>query len=76
MEIRYGAGGKPMVVQPVQEIAEIKNEKQEVLQEILTHNPNEEHTHEDGTTHAHEGGDEDHEHDDGFDEDVGGDDGC
>tara|TARA_B100001093_G_scaffold89034_1_gene81058 strand:- start:128 stop:358 length:231 start_codon:yes stop_codon:yes gene_type:complete len=76
MEIRYGAGGKPMVVQPVQEIAETKNEKQEVLQEILTHNPNEEHTHEDGTTHAHEGGDEDHEHDDGFDEDVGGDDGC
>ena len=32
MEIRYGAGGKPMVVQPVQEIAETKNEKHEVLQ--------------------------------------------
>jgi len=57
MEIRYGAGGKPMVVQPVQEIAETKNEKQEILQEILVHNPNE-------------------EDDDGFDEEVGGDDGC
>tara|TARA_A100001015_G_C14721147_1_gene605946 strand:+ start:29 stop:274 length:246 start_codon:yes stop_codon:yes gene_type:complete len=81
MEIRYGAGGKPMVVQPVQEIAETKNEKQEVLQEILTENPNEEHTHEDGTTHSHEGGDLPHTHDDvgdydGFDEDVVGDDGC
>ena len=76
MEIRYGAGGKPMVVQPVQEIAETKNEKQEVLQEILTENPNEEHTHEDGTTHSHEGGDIPHTHDeDGFDEEHG-EDGC
>lgn len=76
MEIRYGAGGKPMVVQPVQEIAETKNEKQEVLQEILTENPNEEHTHEDGTTHSHEGGDLPHTHDDdGFDEEHG-EDGC
>lgn len=76
MEIRYGAGGKPMVVQPVQEIAETKNEKQEVLQEILTENPNEEHTHDDGTTHSHEGGDLPHTHDDdGFDEEHG-EDGC
>ena len=63
MEIRYGAGGKPMVVQPVQEIAETKNEKQEVLQEILTENPNEEEI-------------ADEEDTDGFDEDVMGDDGC
>ena len=76
MEIRYGAGGKPMVVQPVQEIAETKNEKQEVLQEILTENPNEEHTHDDGTNHSHEGGDLPHTHDDdGFDEEHG-EDGC
>ena len=77
MEIRYGAGGKPMVVQPVQEIAETKNEKQGVLQEILTENPNEEHTHDDGTTHSHEGGDLPHTHDDddGFDEEHG-EDGC
>ena len=70
MEIRYGAGGKPMVVQPVQEIAEIKNEKQEVLQEILTHNPNEEDIADEEDTVGDVG---DY---DGFDEDVGGDDGC
>ena len=83
MEIRYGAGGMPMVnqakkVEPVEETAKVENEKQEVLQEILTENPNEEHTHEDGTTHSHEGGDLPHTHDDddGFDEDVVGEDGC
>ena len=64
MEIRYGAGGKPMIVQPVKEIAETKNEKQEVLQEILTENPNEEDTIGDVGDY------------DGFDEDVVGDDGC
>ena len=49
----------------------------EVLQEILTENPNEEHTHDDGTTHSHEGGDLPHTHDDddGFDEEHG-EDGC
>lgn len=70
MEIRYGAGGKPMVVQPVQEIAETKNEKQEVLQEILTENPNEEDTADEEDTVGDVG---DY---DGFDEDVVGDDGC
>jgi len=65
--IRYGAGGVPMVT-PVQPV---KNEKKKVLQEILEENPNEEHTHEDGTTHAHEGGSEEHSHDDGFDEEHG-----
>tara|TARA_X000000950_G_scaffold275816_1_gene362757 strand:- start:2946 stop:3158 length:213 start_codon:yes stop_codon:yes gene_type:complete len=70
MEIRYGAGGKPMVVQPVQEIAETKNEKQEVLQEILTENPNEEDIADEEDTVGDVG---DY---DGFDEDVVGDDGC
>ena len=70
MEIRYGAGGKPMIVQPVQEIAETKNEKQEVLQEILTENPNEEDTADEEDTIGDVG---DY---DGFDEDVVGDDGC
>lgn len=70
MEIKYGAGGKPMVVQPVQEIAETKNEKQEVLQEILTENPNEEDTADEEDTVGDVG---DY---DGFDEDVVGDDGC
>ena len=70
MEIRYGAGGKPMIVQPVQEIAETKNEKQEVLQEILTENPNEEDTADEEDTVGDVG---DY---DGFDEDVVGDDGC
>ena len=70
MEIKYGAGGKPMVVQPVQEIAETKNEKQEVLQEILTENPNEEDTADEENTVGDVG---DY---DGFDEDVVGDDGC
>jgi hypothetical protein len=60
MEIRYGAGGMPMVnqpkkVEPVEETAKVENEKQEVLQEILTENPNED--------------------DDGFDEEHG-EDGC
>ena len=70
MEIKYGAGGKPMVVQPVQEIAETKNEKQEVLQEILTENPNEEDTADEEDTVGDVG---DY---DGFDEDVVGDDEC
>ena len=69
MEIRYGAGGKPMVVQPVQEIAETKNEKQEVLQEILTENPNEEDTADEENTVGDVG---DY---DGFDEEHG-EDGC
>ena len=69
--IRYGAGGIPMVTP----VSPTKNEKKEVLQEILEENPNEEHTHEDGTTHSHEGGNEEHSHDDGFDEEHG-DDGC
>ena len=69
MEIRYGAGGKPMVVQPVQEIAETKNEKQEVLQEILTENPNEEDTADEEDTVGDVG---DY---DGFDEEHG-EDGC
>ena len=60
MEIRYGAGGMPMVnqpkkVEPVEETAKPKNKKQEMLQEILEENPNAE-----------------EEEDDGFDEDVGG----
>lgn len=70
MEIRYGAGGTPMVVKPVQEIAETKNEKQEVLQEILTHNPNEEDITDEEDTVGDVG---DY---DGFEEDVVGDDGC
>ena len=69
MEIKYGAGGKPMVVQPVQEIAETKNEKQEVLQEILTENPNEEDTADEENTVGDVG---DY---DGFDEEHG-EDGC
>ena len=68
--IRYGAGGMPMVT-PVSPASPTKNEKKEVLQEILEENPNEEHTHEDGTTHSHEGGNEEHSHDDGFDEEHG-----
>ena len=60
MEIRYGAGGMPMVnqpkkVEPVEETAKLENKKQEMLQEILEENPNAE-----------------EEEDDGFDEDVGG----
>lgn len=60
MEIRYGAGGMPMVnqpkkVEPVEETAKPENKKQEMLQEILEENPNAE-----------------EEEDDGFDEDVGG----
>ena len=60
MEIRYGAGGMPMVnqpkkVEPVEETAKPENKKQEMLQEILEENPNAE-----------------EEKDDGFDEDVGG----
>ena len=60
MEIRYGAGGMPMVnqpkkVEPVEETAKPENKKQKMLQEILEENPNAE-----------------EEEDDGFDEDVGG----
>ena len=60
MEIRYGAGGMPMVnqpkkVEPVEETVKPENKKQEMLQEILEENPNAE-----------------EEEDDGFDEDVGG----
>ena len=60
MEIRYGAGGMPMVnqpkkVEPVEETAKPENKQQEMLQEILEENPNAE-----------------EEEDDGFDEDVGG----
>ena len=45
MEIRYGAGGMPMVnqpkkVEPVEETAKPENKKQEMLQEILEENPN------------------------------------
>ena len=70
--VRDGAGGMPMTkqVEPIEPGAETKNEKQEVLQEILETNPNE-HTHEDGTTHSHDGGDVEHTHDE-FDEDVTG----
>ena len=44
--IRYGAGGMPMPstekkVEPVEPVAETKNEKQETLQEILEVNPDE-----------------------------------
>ena len=60
MEIRYGAGGMPMVnqpkkVEPVEETAKPENKIQEMLQEILEENPNAE-----------------EDEDDGFDEDVGG----
>ena len=60
MEIRYGAGGMPMVnqpkkVEPVEETAKPENKKREMLQEILEENPNVE-----------------EDEDDGFDEDVGG----
>ena len=48
--IRYGAGGVPMVT-IVERVAEVKEEKKKVLQEILEENPNE---------------------DDGFDEEVTG----
>ena len=48
--IRYGAGGVPMVTE-VEPVAEVKEEKKKVLQEILEENPNE---------------------DDGFDEEVTG----
>ena len=75
MEIRYGAGGMPMVnqpkkVEPVEETAKVENEKQEVLQEILTENPNEEDIADEEDTVGDVG---DY---DGFDEDVVGDDGC
>ena len=63
MEIRYGAGGMPMVnqpkkVEPVEETAKVENEKQEVLQEILTENPNEEDTI--GDVGDYDGFDEEH----------------
>ena len=38
--IRYGAGGMPMVTK-VEPVAEVKEEKKKVLQEILEENPNE-----------------------------------
>lgn len=68
-QIRYGAGGK-VYYKDVEESVEPK--KEEVLSEILTENPNKkeapkeevEHTHEDGTTHKHEGGDQEHTHED------------
>ena len=50
--IRYGAGGVPMVTKE-EPVAEVKEEKKKVLQEILEENPNE---------------------DDGFDEEVTGED--
>ncbi len=50
--IRYGAGGVPMVTK-VEPVTEVKEEKKQVLQEILEENPNE---------------------DDGFDEEVTGED--
>ena len=50
--VRYGLGGVPMVTK-VEPVTEVKEEKKQVLQEILEENPNE---------------------DDGFDEEVTGED--